>query len=100
VIATIKYELIYILNPTLPTEELDVLTQRFSETAQTGGAIVEQVTRWDLRRLAYPIKGHHEGYYVIMALQAEPPAIAEVERNLTLNESVLRHMVVRPDDKE
>jgi small subunit ribosomal protein S6 len=55
-------------------------------------------TRWGRRRLAYEIDKQREGYYVLMESQIEPSALKELERNLKLNQQVLRFLVVRSDE--
>lgn len=91
------YEIVYILDPTLPEEEVNGLKERFSQLAQGQGAEVVKVAQWERRRLAYPIKQKREGIYVIMNLRAEPAAAQEVARQLKLSEPVLRHLVVRQE---
>lgn len=88
------YEVVYILDPALAEEQISEAIQRFTQVARDHGAEVQEPQRWPKRRLAYPIKGKHEGFYVITKLEAEPPAVAELTRVLKLAESVLRHMVV------
>jgi len=93
------YELIYILDPALTEEQLSESVQRFVQVAKDQGAEVDEPQRWPKRRLAYPIKGKGEGFYVIMMLRAEALAMAELTRVLKLAEPVLRHMVVAPEEK-
>jgi small subunit ribosomal protein S6 len=93
------YEVIYILDPSLPDDELQALQERFAETARTHGAQVQDVTQWERRRLAYDIKGQREGVYVIMNMSGEPASVAEVDHTLRVSEPVLRHMIVRSDEK-
>jgi len=94
------YELIYILDPDLDEEQLSENIQRFIQVAKDHGAEVDEPQRWPKRRLAYHIKGKGEGFYVITRLRAESSAMAELTRVLKLSESVLRHMVVSPEEKE
>ena len=60
-------------------------------------AQVESVDVWGKRRLAYEIDKNAEGIYAVIDLQAEPATVKELDRQLTLNESVLRTKVIRPD---
>ena len=61
------------------------------------GGSVDNVDVWGRRRLAYEIDKFAEGIYAVVSLQAEPATVKELDRQLTLNESVLRTKVVRPD---
>ena len=58
---------------------------------------VESVDVWGKRRLAYEIDKNAEGIYAVIDLRAEPATVKELDRQLTLNESVLRTKVIRPD---
>ena len=60
-------------------------------------ARVESVDVWGRRRLAYEIKKNAEGIYAVVDLTAEPATVKELDRQLSLNESVLRTKVIRPD---
>jgi small subunit ribosomal protein S6 len=64
---------------------------------RTAGGSVEKLDVWGRRRLAYEIKNRTEGIYAVIDLQATPAAVAELDRQLRLNESVLRTKVIRPD---
>ena len=54
---------------------------------------------WDERRLAYPVKGHKKGLYYLTYFKAEGKEVVNIERDLTLNESVLRHLILKVDPK-
>lgn len=88
------YEVIYILDPALNEEQLAEAVQRFAQVAKDQGAEVDEPQRWPKRRLAYRINGKGEGFYVVMTVRAQPPAMTELTRVLKLAEPVLRHMVV------
>jgi small subunit ribosomal protein S6 len=88
------------MDPDLDEEAVGSLRDRFVALAKANGAELGQVTLWRKRRLAYDIKGKREGTYAIMQMRAEPAAVAEVERQLKLTESVLRYLIVRADEIE
>jgi small subunit ribosomal protein S6 len=58
---------------------------------------VEKLDVWGRRRLSYEINKKTEGIYAVIDLQAQPEAVAELDRQLRLNESVLRTKVIRPE---
>jgi small subunit ribosomal protein S6 len=64
---------------------------------RTSGGSVEKLDVWGRRRLAYEIDKKTEGIYAVIDLQAEPQAVAELDRQLRLNESVIRTKVIRPE---
>jgi len=96
---TRNYEIMFIVEPTLSDEEIGAIQERLTEVAQRQGAEMQKIAPWERRRLAYEVKGRRDGIYILAHLRAEPAAIKEVERQLTVTEAVLRHLVVRLDEK-
>lgn len=94
-----QYEVMYILQPTLSAEEQTAVVDRFSELISSMGGTVEQVDRWERRQLAYELKGAHEGYYVVVKFQGDPTLETEMDRQMKLTEPILRHMILRRDEK-
>ena len=88
----------FIVDPTLPDEEIGRIQERLRELAVSRGAEVKKIEPWERRRLAYEIKGRRDGVYVLAQIRAEPSAIKEMEQQLAVTETVLRHMVVRLDE--
>lgn len=89
------YELTLILKPDLGEEGLTAATERISGwITGTGGEIVK-VTPAGRKRLAFPIEHFRDASYVLLQLRTRPEAIPEVERNLKITDSVLRHMFIR-----
>ena len=69
----------------------------FLNVIRTTGGNVEKVEVWGKRRLSFEINKNAEGIYAVIDLQAEPATVKELDRQLSLNESVLRTKVIRPD---
>ena len=93
-----EYELTYIVHPQVDQEELDGVVKGIESLIETNGGTVHKVESWGLRRLAYPIRKFREGHYIFMVVGLEAQAIPEIERMLKLNESVIRHLIVRVDE--
>jgi small subunit ribosomal protein S6 len=94
-----RYELMVILDPDL--EERTVgpsLDQMLGVVRQAGGS-VEKIDVWGRRRLAYEIDHKSEGIYAVLDVTADPSAVTELDRQLRLNEAVLRTKVIRPDQR-
>lgn len=96
VISMRQYELMVILDP--ETEERTVSTslEKFLKVITTDGGTVDNVDIWGRRRLAYEIKKHAEGVYAVVNFTCEPATAKELDRQLGLNESVLRTKLFRP----
>jgi len=91
------YELMVILDPNLEERTVQPSLDTYLNVVRNDGGSVENVDVWGRRRLAYEIDKNAEGIYAVVSLQAEPATVKELDRQLTLNESVLRTKVIRPD---
>ncbi|MQA25573.1 MAG: 30S ribosomal protein S6 [Micromonosporaceae bacterium] len=91
------YEVMVILDPDLEERTVAPSLETYLNVIRTSGGSVEKLDVWGRRRLAYEIQKKFEGIYAVIDLQAEPTAVAELERQLRLNESILRTKVIRPD---
>lgn len=93
---TRQYEVVYIFDSTLEEAQVNEHLARFHALLKTPSQPdpVTRVNHWGKRSLAYPIKRRETGYYVAAQFQAEPGRLAEFERAIKLDESVLRHLVV------
>lgn len=89
------YEVMVILDPTLDERTVSPTLDTFLNVIRTSGGSVEKVDIWGRRRLAYEIKKHAEGIYALLDLHSEPDAVKELDRQLSLQENVLRTKVVR-----
>ena len=94
-----RYEVMYILQPTLSAEEQTALVDRFNELIASMSGTVETTDRWERQQLAYDIKGFRDGYYIVVQFQGEPELEVEMDRQMKIAEPVLRHMILRHDDK-
>jgi small subunit ribosomal protein S6 len=92
-----RYEVMVILDPDLEERTIAPSLDQFLTVVKSSGGTVEKVDVWGRRRLAYEIAKKHEGIYAVVNLTAEPTAVKELDRQLNLNESVLRTKVIRPD---
>ena len=91
------YEVMVILDPSLEERTVEPSLDKYLNVIRKDGGSVESVDIWGRRRMAYEIKKNQEGIYAVITLNAEPDSVKELDRQLTLNESVLRTKVIRPD---
>jgi small subunit ribosomal protein S6 len=92
-----QYELMVILDPELEERTVAPSLDQFLNVVRNAGGSVEKVDIWGRRRLAYEIDKKSEGIYAVIDMKAEPDAVKELDRQLNLNEAVLRTKVMRPD---
>ena len=90
-----EYELMYVISPRLMVEEADATIERIQGLVEDTGGEILMTDNWGRRRLAYPIKHHFEGTYVLTHMTLPPDRVAGLERALQLNEHILRHLVIR-----
>jgi small subunit ribosomal protein S6 len=91
------YEVMIILDPTLDERTVAPTLDTFLNVIRTSGGNVEKVDVWGKRRLSFEINKHAEGIYAVLDVNAEPDAVKELDRQLSLQESVLRTKVLRRD---
>lgn len=94
-----RYELMVILDPDLEERTVGPSLDQMLGVVRQGGGSVEKIDVWGRRRLAYEINHKAEGIYAVLDVTADPAAVAELDRQLRLNEAVLRTKVVRPGQK-
>ena len=91
------YEVMVILDPSLDERTIEPSLDKYLNVIRKDGGSVESVDVWGRRRMAYEIQKNAEGIYAVVNLTAEPATVKELDRQLTLNESILRTKVMRPD---
>jgi small subunit ribosomal protein S6 len=89
------YELMVILDPNLDERTVTPSLETFLRVVKNDGGTVEKVDVWGKRRMSYEILKHAEGIYAVLDVTCEPATVAELDRQLSLNESVLRTKVMR-----
>jgi small subunit ribosomal protein S6 len=93
-----NYELGFISDPELDAQAQTDLETKVASWVEAAGGATQKVDRWGKRRLAYPIKKHADGYYVFLQIQLPPQAAIQIERELRLNESVLRFLLILQEE--
>ena len=89
------YEILVIVDPRPTDEEVAALLTQLGEQLTSLGAMVGKMENWGKRRLAYDIRKQREGTYAVFEVSAEPATVREFERQLRLNENVLRFLSTR-----
>ncbi len=94
------YENVFIARQDISTAQVEAMTAQFSEIIKGQGGEVGKTENWGLRNLTYRIKKNKKGHYVLMNITASGAAVAELERNMRINEDILRYMTVRVEGLE
>ena len=93
-----KYELLFIVRPDAPEEDLDKLVAQMEGVVSGSGGKVEKAEKMGRRRLAYRVGGFQDGHYVLFVLEGDGGTIKEFERRLRVTDSVIKYMTVRVDE--
>jgi small subunit ribosomal protein S6 len=91
------YETVFIARQDLSTAQVDDLAKNFAKIITDNGGKVHKTENWGLKSLAYRIKKNRKGHYVLIESDTPPAALHEMERNLRLNEDILRYLTVREE---
>jgi small subunit ribosomal protein S6 len=89
------YECVLIARNDVTQQQVDGIADHITQLLETDGGAVKKREYWGLRSLAYRIKKNRKGHYMLLGLEAPPASITEMERQLRLNEDVLRFMTLR-----
>ena len=93
------YEVTYIIRPSLEETEIDARVAQLSDLLKAGGGeVVGEIEKMGKRRLAYEIDDVREGYYVVMKFKSEPAAAKELDRQMRLNDDVMRHLLINVNE--
>ncbi len=92
-----KYEVMVILDPETDDRQVTPTLEQFLTVITKGGGTVDNLDVWGRRRLAYEIQKKSEGIYAVINLTAKPEDVTELDRQFTINESIMRTKVMRPE---
>jgi small subunit ribosomal protein S6 len=94
-----QYETIYIVNPNLDADSLKEVVTKFSDLIEKLKGYIVEVNEWGKRKLAYEVKKFDRGYYVVLNFCGLPGVVQELERNLDLDDRVLKYLTVKTGDE-
>ncbi|MBO0710538.1 MAG: 30S ribosomal protein S6 [Acetobacteraceae bacterium] len=89
------YECVLIARNDITQQQVEGIADQIGTLLETDGGSVQKREYWGLRSLAYRIKKNRKGHYMLLGLDAKPAILTEIERQLRLNEDILRFMTVR-----
>jgi small subunit ribosomal protein S6 len=92
-----RYELMVILDPNTEERAVAPSLDQFLNVVKSDGGSVEKVDVWGRRRLSYDIDKKSEGVYAVIDLTADPATVKELDRQLNLQDTILRTKVIRPE---
>ena len=93
-----NYEIIFIVR-VLEDDAINAVVDKFSKLIVANGGTIDKEDRWGKKHLAYDIKKESEGYYVLFNVTASPECVKECDRVMKITDEILKHMIVRFDEK-
>jgi small subunit ribosomal protein S6 len=93
------YEILFIADPALGEPEVDALTEQVQGFVEKEGGRVDKVEKWGKKRLAYEVRRHREGSYVLLVVQGTGALVREAERRMSVTDGVIRFLTVRVDEE-
>ncbi len=94
------YELMFIVRPDMAEEDLDRLISTLESQVSTAGGTLKNMERMGKRRLAYLVRGFHDGMYVLFTIEGTGQVVRELERRLRVTEPVIKFITVRVDEEQ
>lgn len=94
-----KYEIMYIIRPNIEDEAKKAVVERFDNVLTGQGAEIVESKDWGKRRLAYEIADFRDGLYRLVTVNASPEAVQEFDRLAKINGDIIRHIVIREEEK-
>ena len=88
------YEIVFIVHPD-QSEQVPAMVERYKALVATHGGQVHRLEDWGRRQLAYPIQKLHKAHYVLMNIECNGEALAELEHGFKFNDAVLRHLTIK-----
>jgi small subunit ribosomal protein S6 len=94
------YELMFIVRPDMPEEDLDKLISTLETAVSSSGGSMKNVEKMGKRRLAYTVRRFHDGVYILLTVEGSGGLVHELERRLRVTEPVLKFISVRIDEEQ
>ena len=92
------YEHVVIARQDISPQQAEALNDQIKSVLEENGGSVAKIEYWGLRNLTYRIKKNRKGHYSLLAIDSPAPAVKEMERQLSINEDVLRYLTVRVEE--
>jgi small subunit ribosomal protein S6 len=93
------YEILFIADPNLGEPEVDALAAQVQGFVEKDGGKLQKVEKWGKKRLAYDVRRHREGYYVLLVVDGTGAMVKEVERRIKVTDGIIRYLTVRVDEE-
>ncbi|HMO28766.1 30S ribosomal protein S6 [Enterovirga sp.] len=94
------YEHVFLARQDVTAQQVEALVEQYKGVIEAGGGKVEKTEMWGIKSLAYRIKKNRKAHFTMLGITAPAPAVAEMERQMRINEDVLRFMTLKVEEHE
>jgi len=94
-----RYETVFVVNPESKPDEMEDVFEKFKGIVTLGGGHIIKFDKWGMTNLAYRVGNYFKGYYVLMDFAGEAKIVKELERNLKIDDRILKYLTVKISDK-
>ncbi len=94
------YEHVFLARQDISPQQIEALTDTFKGVIEEGGGSISKSEYWGLKSLTYRIKKNRKAHFTLLNIDAPSDALAEMERQMGINDDIIRHMTIRVDDHE
>ena len=93
------YEILFIADPNLGEPDVDALAAQVQGFVEKEGGRLQKMEKWGKKRLAYDVRRHREGYYVLLVVEGTGAMVKEAERRIKVTDGIIRYLTVRVDEE-
>jgi small subunit ribosomal protein S6 len=94
------YEHVFLVRQDVTAQQVEALIEQYKGVIETGGGTIDRAEMWGIKSLAYRIKKNRKAHFTMLDINAPAPAVAEMERQMRINEDVLRFMTLKVEEHE
>jgi small subunit ribosomal protein S6 len=95
-----NYEHVFLSRQDVSAQQVEAMTEQYRAVIEQGGGAITKIEYWGLKSLAYRIKKNRKAHFALMNIAAPAPALAEMERQMAINEDILRFMTIKVETLE
>ena len=94
------YEHVYLARQDVTAQQVEAMTEQFKSIIEASGGKVDKIEYWGVKSLAFRIKKNRKAHFSLLNIERPPAAVAEMERQMRINEDILRFMTIRVEELE
>ncbi len=94
------YEHVFLARQDVTSQQVEAMVEQFKTVIEAGGGVIAKAEMWGVKSLAYRLKKNRKAHFTLLALDTPAAAVAEMERQMRINEDILRFMTIKVEEIE